>query len=280
MVGDATSLYAWMSISMEEAYSMTALVAQGLTKVYGQKGGVLKKVLDGLDLRVEKGEFVGIMGPSGSGKTTLLHLLSTIDQPTAGSLSIAGQDALSLSGKALARFRRERLGFIFQDFNLLDTLSLQDNIVLPLALAHMPTKEIDHRLEEISVRFGIQSVLHQYPYQVSGGQAQRAAAARALIHQPDLLLADEPTGNLDSKSAGDLLTALEQAHQDRQATLLLVTHDPFAASFCQRILLIRDGRFFAELRSPGDRSIFFQQILDGLSALGGATDAAVATRLS
>lgn len=253
---------------------MPALVAQGLTKIYGNPRISGHKALTSVDLTVEHGEFVGIMGPSGSGKTTLLNLLSTIDRPTSGTLTVAGEDALRLNARALALFRRRRLGFIFQDFNLLDTLSLKDNIGLPLALDKRPAAEILQRVDAMAKRLGIDPVLDHYPHQVSGGQAQRAAAARALIHDPDLILADEPTGNLDSRSSHELLTALQDAHRERHATLLLVTHDPFAASFCERIILIRDGQVYGELRAADTRQAFFTRILDALAAIGGEPDVA------
>jgi len=254
--------------------------AQGLVKVYGRRASEVPNALDGLDLTVEAGEFVGVMGPSGSGKTTLLNVLSTIDRPTSGHLTIAGHDALRLRGRELARFRREHLGFIFQDFNLLDALNLFDNIALPLALLRKPARQIERAVHDLAARFGIESVLHHHPHEVSGGQAQRAAAARALIHEPDVILADEPTGNLDSRAATDLLDSLVQAHRGRGATLLMVTHDPIAASFCERVVFIRDGRLFSQLHSAGERRSFYLQILDAMSAQGGVDSHAARPRFS
>jgi ABC-type lipoprotein export system ATPase subunit len=257
---------------------MTAVLeAKGLTKIYGgQKGTVAVRALDGLNLTVEPGEFVGIMGPSGSGKTTLLQLLGTIDRPTSGDVMVEGQSLSALKGNDLAIFRRRRLGFIFQEFNLLDSLTLKENILLPLALEKRPVAEIEAKVEAIARRLGIREVLAHYPYEVSGGQKQRAAAARALIHSPALVLADEPTGNLDSRAARALMEALEGLNGQEQATILMVTHDPVSASYCRRILFIKDGRLHTELRRGPDRNQFFQRILDVVAAMGGDPHDAVA----
>ncbi len=227
------------------------------------------RALDNFSLSVEKGEFVGIMGPSGSGKTTLLNLLATIDRPTSGTVLIDGVDTATLRGERLARFRRERLGFVFQDFNLLDSLTLGENIALPLVLNRKPLRFIKEQLSLIARRLGIAELLNKYPYEVSGGQQQRAAAARAIIHEPAVLLADEPTGNLDSKSARELMETLTLLNQTSGVTITMVTHDPFAASYCQRILFIRDGRLYNEIRRGDSRQVFFQQILDVLAMIGG-----------
>lgn len=248
---------------------MVVLQASGLTKVYGSRGKVTTRALDNFSLSVQKGEFVGIMGPSGSGKTTLLNLLATIDRPTSGIVSIDGVDTATLHGEQLALFRRRRLGFVFQDFNLLDSLTIGENISLPLVLDGQPVKVIQERLQAVSDRLGIAGVLAKYPYEVSGGQQQRAAAARAIIHEPALILADEPTGNLDSKSARELMETLTLLNNVTGATITLVTHDPFAASFCQRILFIRDGRLYNEIRRGESRQVFFQKILDVLAVIGG-----------
>lgn len=227
------------------------------------------RALDNFSLSVEKGEFVGIMGPSGSGKTTLLNLLATIDRPTSGTVLIDGVDTATLRGERLARFRRERLGFVFQDFNLLDSLTLGENIALPLVLNRRPLRFIKEQQTLIARRLGIAELLNKYPYEVSGGQQQRAAAARAIIHEPAVLLADEPTGNLDSKSARELMETLTLLNQTSGVTITMVTHDPFAASYCQRILFIRDGRLYNEIRRGDSRQVFFQQILDVLAMIGG-----------
>lgn len=249
---------------------MAVLHAQNLTKIYGgQKGTVAVKALDVFNLSIEQGEFVGIMGPSGSGKTTLLQLLGTIDTPTSGEVTVNGQPLTRIKGNDLALFRRRHLGFIFQDFNLLDALTIKENIMIPLVLERRPVDEIEAKVSAISRRMGIAEVLSHYPYEVSGGQKQRAAAARALVHSPALVLADEPTGNLDSKSAKALMESLESLNEQEQATILMVTHDPVSASYCRRIVVIKDGRLFTELRRGSDRPKFFHQILDVLSAMGG-----------
>lgn len=246
------------------------LEARGLTKVYGgAKGGVSHTALQDFDLRVERGEFLGIMGPSGSGKTTLLNMLSTIDKPTSGSVRIGGQDPAGMNAEQLALFRRRRLGFVFQDFNLLDTLTLRENVLLPLVLDKVPVQEMNARLRRVAAVLGIAGVLDRMPYEVSGGQQQRAAIARAIVHDPDVVLADELTGNLDSKAANDVMQALRQLNEEQGVTVVMVTHDPFAASFCRRVVFIRDGRPFTELRRGGNRQAFFQQLLDTLSAMGG-----------
>lgn len=251
--------------------SPPVMEARELTKVYGggPKGGATHTALDGFDLTVTEGEFLGIMGPSGSGKTTLLNLLSTIDRPTSGTVRIGGQDPAAMDDEKLALFRRRRLGFVFQDFNLLDTLTLRENVLLPLVLDKVPVKEMNAALERVAATLGIGGVLDRMPFEVSGGQQQRAAIARAIVHDPAVVLADELTGNLDSKAANDVMQALRSLNEDRGVTVAMVTHDPFAASFCRRVVFIRDGRPFTELRRGGSRQVFFQQLLDTLSAMGG-----------
>lgn len=255
---------------------MFVLEAKGLTKVYGSRGAVTTRALENVSLEVAKGEFVGIMGPSGSGKSTLLNLLATIDQPTAGTIKLDGREVATLQGRELALFRRRRLGFVFQDFNLLDSLTIGENIALPLVLDQKPVDQIKERLQTIAERLGIDSILAKYPYEVSGGQQQRAAAARAVVHDPAIVLADEPTGNLDSRSARDLMETLTRMNEQNQVTIAMVTHDAFAASYCQRILFIRDGRLFSEIHRGESRQAFFQQILDLLSMIGGGSDEPVA----
>lgn len=251
----------------------TVLRANKLTKVYGlNRGGVPHKALDEFTIAVDRSEFVGVMGPSGSGKTTLLNILATIDRPTSGELEINGVDPTQLKNKDLALFRRQQLGFIFQDFNLLDTLTLKENIILPLVLEKVDVKKIEARVAEIAEALGIASVLDKRTYEVSGGQQQRAAAARGLIHNPAVLLADEPTGNLDSKAASDLMQTLKHLNETRKATITMVTHDPFAARFCGRIVFIRDGRVFCELHRQSTRDMFFRDILETLARLGGSDD--------
>lgn len=215
-----------------------------------------------------KGEFIGIMGPSGSGKTTLLNIISTIDKLTSGEVIIGGNDISKFNEDNLSSFRKENLGFIFQDYNLLDTLTLGENIVLPLSLSKMKIKEIEKRLEHVSNMLGINEILNKYPYEVSGGQKQRAAAGRAIITNPELILADEPTGALDSKSSSNLLKSLSDLNDNEGVTILMVTHDAFAASFCNRVLFIKDGMIFSELvKGSMSRQEYFKKILDVLEAI-------------
>ncbi|REK74591.1 ABC transporter ATP-binding protein [Paenibacillus paeoniae] len=251
---------------------MSVLRSQGLGKIYSTKGNVVYKALENIDLEVGAGEFVGVMGPSGSGKTTLLNLLATIDRPTSGTIEINGVNPTKLTDNKLALFRRRELGFVFQDFNLLDTLSIKENIILPLVMEGMAPKLIEQRLKSIVDMLQIGAIQEKRTYEVSGGQKQRAAIARAIIHQPSLVLADELTGNLDSKSAKDVMDALKEMNEKFKATVLMVTHDPFSASYCQRIVFIKDGKFFSEIRRGSNRQAFFQQILDALSVLGGNFD--------
>lgn len=240
-----------------------------LVKYYG-RGGAVTKALRGISLTVRAGEFTGVMGPSGSGKTTLLNVVSTIDTPTSGDVRIGGQLLSGLPRRELARFRRERLGFIFQDYNLLDTLTIGENIGLALSLAGVADRDAGRRVAEIARRLGIGDVLDKFPYEVSGGQQQRAAAARAIVTNPDLILADEPTGSLDSRSAHMLLEALTGLNDELGATILLVTHDPFAASYCRRIVFIKDGKLFTTIeRGDATRRQFFDQIMAVLAVLGG-----------
>ena len=240
-----------------------------LQKVYGDRGSHTR-ALDDLSFDVLPGEFVGVMGASGSGKTTLLNCVSTIDRPSSGTITVDGTDVTALRGKALSRFRRERLGFVFQDCNLLDTLTAFENIALSLTILGAPAGEIDRRVRDTAGLLGLERVLDQYPYQLSGGEQQRVAAARAIITAPALVLADEPTGALDSKSAGQLLGQLSQLNREQGATIVMVTHDAFTASWCRRILFIKDGRLWHELRRDGaDRRRFFQDIIGVVSRLGG-----------
>lgn len=243
------------------------LSVKNLKKVYGSRGNVTT-ALNGVDLDIEKGEFIGIMGPSGSGKTTLLNIISTIDKLTSGEVIIGGNDISKFNEDNLSSFRKENLGFIFQDYNLLDTLTLGENIVLPLSLSKMKIKEIEKRLEHVSNMLGINEILNKYPYEVSGGQKQRAAAGRAIITNPELILADEPTGALDSKSSSNLLKSLSDLNDNEGVTILMVTHDAFAASFCNRVLFIKDGMIFSELvKGSMSRQEYFKKILDVLEAI-------------
>jgi putative ABC transport system ATP-binding protein len=257
---------------------MSVLKAQAVSKIYGSKGQMTYKALENIHLEIQKGEFVGIMGPSGSGKTTLLNILSTIDKPTSGHIEINGTNPAMLKNKQLALFRRREIGFIFQDFNLLDTLSIKENILLPLVLENVNVREMESRLRESAQLLNIESILEKRTYEVSGGQKQRAAIARAMIHRPSILFADEPNGNLDSKSAKDVMESLQDLNEQLHATILMVTHDPFAASYCRRIIFIKDGKFFSEIRRGNNRQAFFQQILDALSVLGGSINEISPTR--
>ena len=245
------------------------LKVDDIQKYYGNKGNVTKAV-DHINFSVEKGEFVGIMGPSGSGKTTLLNCISTIDSVTSGHIIVDGNDITELRGKKLSAFRRKKLGFIFQDFNLLDTLTAHENISLALSISGIKPFEIKKRVENIARSLNIEDVLEKYPYQMSGGQQQRVAAARAMVTNPAIVLADEPTGALDSRSSQMLLTILEELNEKLLATILMVTHDAFTASYCQRILFIKDGKIFSEIhKGQKTRKEFFEEIIDVVSLLGG-----------
>jgi putative ABC transport system ATP-binding protein len=241
-----------------------------LNKIYG--GEVTYQALSDINISIEHGEFVGIMGPSGSGKTTLLNMVSTIDRPTSGEVLIDSKNPYALSKSQLALFRRRTLGFVFQDFNLLSTLTIGENIILPLTLDRYSVKDMDAKLQQIAQQLGIQDLLKKRTYEVSGGQAQRTAIARALIHTPSLLLADEPTGNLDSKASRDVMNIMETINQTQSTTTMLVTHDALAASYCHRIIFIKDGRLYNEIRRGSNRQAFYQQIVDVLALLGGNTD--------
>lgn len=238
-------------------------------KVYGSRNNVTRALAD-VSFTVDKGEFVGIMGASGSGKSTLLNCVSTIDTVTSGNVVINGADVTRMKHAKLTRFRREQLGFIFQDSNLLDTLTARENIALPLTIARVPAKETLARVEQVAQRLDIAGVLDKYPYQMSGGQQQRVAAARALVTDPAIILADEPTGALDSKNARLLLESIETMNRQYQATVLMVTHDSFAASYTNRVLFIRDGRIFTELRrGDSPRREFFDRIMEVVAMMGG-----------
>ena len=240
-----------------------------IEKYYGNKSS-LTKALDNLSFDVLKGEFVAIMGASGSGKTTLLNCISTIDKVTSGHIYVAGNDITKLKGNALNKFRREELGFIFQDFNLLDTLTAYENIALALSIQNISAKEIDMRIRKIAKELDISNILDKYPYQMSGGQKQRVASARAIITNPKLILADEPTGALDSKSAKMLLEKFNYLNEEVKATILMVTHDAFTASYASRVIFIKDGKIFNEINKGTDtRKIFFDKIIDVVTLLGG-----------
>lgn len=245
------------------------LQVENIEKYYGN-GVNVTKALSRVSFRVEDGEFIAIMGASGSGKTTLLNCISTIDTISAGRICLDGIDISDLSSAELARFRREKLGFVFQDFNLLDTLTIEENIGLALSLTHAEPASVQDKVRDVATKLGITDILPKFPYQVSGGQKQRCACARALINHPRLLLADEPTGALDSRSSQTLLETFTKMNRALSATIFMVTHDAFSASYCSRILFLKDGRIFHELvRGEQDRRGFLNQILDVLSLTGG-----------
>ncbi len=231
----------------------------------------MTRAVDRVSFQVDKGEFVGVMGPSGSGKTTLLNMLATIDRVTAGHIYYESTDITELSEDALSDFRRDNLGFVFQEYNLLDTLTIEENIVLALTLQEKPKQEIVAASGQILKLLQIEDIRDKFPYQVSGGQKQRCACARAMVNRPRLLLADEPTGALDSRSAQILLETFTDLNRRMEATILMVTHDAFSASYCSRILFLQDGKIFHELvRGEKSRRVFLQEILDVLSLTGGA----------
>lgn len=254
----------------------TVVEVRAISKRYGiggkkQADANVTQALDRVSLAVESGEFTGIMGPSGSGKSTLLNCLATIDMPSSGQIVIGGRDVTGMTSRELTAFRRDDLGFIFQDSNLLDTLTAYENIALALTIQKRPVREIDDRVRAAAHRLSIADVMEKYPYQLSGGQKQRVAAARATVTNPRLVLADEPTGSLDSKSAQQLLESLASLNGSG-STILMVTHDSFSASYCSRIIFIKDGRLFGEVHRQGtDRQGFYRKIVDIVSTMGGDT---------
>ena len=248
---------------------MPLLKLQNVEKYYGNRSS-LTKAVDDISFTDEKGEFTAIMGASGSGKTTLLNCISTIDRVTAGHIFLEDTDITKLKGKALNKFRREKLGFIFQDFNLMDTLTAYENIALALSIQKRSAKDIDKAVKNVAEQLGITEVLEKYPYQMSGGQKQRVASARAIVTEPKLILADEPTGALDSKSAKLLLERFSYLNHEHDATIMMVTHDSFTASYASRVLFIKDGKLFNEINRGGDsRKQFFDKIIDVVTLLGG-----------
>lgn len=245
------------------------LSVEKIEKYYGNKDNVTKAI-DNISFKVDEGEFVGIMGPSGSGKTTLLNCISTIDNVTTGKIMINNSDITRLKSKSLDKFRQNELGFIFQDFNLLDTLTAYENIALALTIKGEKSSKIDEKIQAVAKYLDIEQVLSKYPYQMSGGQKQRVGSARAIVTDPSLVLADEPTGSLDSKSARLLLERFESLNKDLKATILMVTHDAFTASYARRILFIKDGKIFIELvRGNDSRKEFFTKIMEVITLLGG-----------
>ncbi|QOV09977.1 ABC transporter ATP-binding protein [Viridibacillus arvi] len=248
---------------------MAILKARKVKKVYGRKL-TAQEVLKGIDIEVNEGEFVGIMGPSGSGKTTLLNVLCSIDNATEGVLEIDGNDLRKMKEKELSKFRREQLGFIFQDYNLLDTLTVKENILLPLSISKVSKSEAESRFNTLTDLLDIRELANKYPNEISGGQKQRTSAARALISNPSIVFGDEPTGALDSKSATALLENLATINEKQRVTIMMVTHDPVAASFCSRVLFLKDGQLYTELyKGEKNRKMFFQEIMNTQGVLGG-----------
>jgi bacitracin transport system ATP-binding protein len=251
---------------------MPILQAVKIHKSFGNKHNK-QEVLKGLDISIEKGEFVSIMGPSGSGKTTLLNVLSSIDKVSQGSIQINNAEMTSMKEKQLAEFRMHHLGFIFQDYNLLDTLTVKENILLPLSITKMSKVEAEHKFRTVATELGIYELKDKYPNEISGGQKQRTSAARAFVHEPDIIFADEPTGALDSKSASDMLNKLSEMNQSRQASIVMVTHDSVAASYSSRVIFIKDGQIYSQVyKGQETRQAFFQDIMKTQGVLGGVHD--------
>lgn len=240
-----------------------------VSKEYGLRG-FRTRVLNNINLAVNEGDFISIMGPSGAGKTTLLNLISTLDKPTKGEIIFDGKDITKIKNKELPNLRRDKIGFIFQDYNLLDNMNLMDNIALPLALGKKRTKAIEDKVMEISEIFGLKEHLKKYPYELSGGQKQRGAAARALITDPKVIFADEPTGALDSRSSSDLLESLSRANKEEKATIVMVTHDAITASYSNKVYILSDGEIKCQLNKGESRKEFYGKIIDMLASLGGA----------
>jgi bacitracin transport system ATP-binding protein len=252
--------------------SLIILEAKQVHKSYGNKSNK-QEVLKGINISIEQGEFVSIMGASGSGKTTLLNVLSSIDYVSQGTIFVEGKEITRMRDKELALFRQKNLGFIFQDYNLLDTLTVKENILLPLSITKTPKKEADQRFTDVANELGIAELQNKYPNEISGGQKQRTSAARAFIHEPGIIFADEPTGALDSKAASDLLKKLSHLNQKRKSTIVMVTHDPVAASYCSRVIFLRDGQIYTQLnRGNETRQAFFQDIMKTQGVLGGVQD--------
>lgn len=252
---------------------MVILEANNIVKIYGELGGEgSTTALNGINLSINKGEFIAIMGPSGSGKTTLLNVLSGLDKPTSGEITIKDQEISEISGDALALFRRKQLGFVFQEFNLLDSLTVKENILLPMILEKKTASAMDEKVHALTSMFEIESILNKYPYNISGGQKQRTAVSRALVNEPSIILADEPTGNLDSKSSTIIMECFEKIVEELSTTVLLVTHDVFAASYCRKVIFIKDGAIHSYIMRKASRKEFLNQIMDNLAILGGRSD--------
>jgi bacitracin transport system ATP-binding protein len=256
-------------MELQGGRKMYILEAKKIYKSYGNKFN-RQEVLKGLDIQVRKGEFLSIMGPSGSGKTTLLNVLSSIDRANGGTITIGGRDIVGMKEKELAEFRKRHLGFIFQEYHLLDTLTVKENILLPLTITKTPKREAEERFRELAAELGIFELRDKYPNEISGGEKQRTSAARAFIHNPSVIFADEPTGALDSKSASDLLNKLQELNRKRNATIVMVTHDPVAASFSERVIFIKDGQIYTQLVKGNEtRQSFLKDIMKTQGVLGG-----------
>jgi putative ABC transport system ATP-binding protein len=253
--------------------TLVILEASNIVKIYGELDDENSATaLNGVNLSIDKGEFIAIMGPSGSGKSTLLNVLSGIDKPTSGEVIINGEKISEITGDKLALFRRKQVGFVFQDFNLLDSLTVKENIILPMALERKTATEMDVRVENIASLFGIESILDKYPYNISGGQQQRTAVSRALVNEPTIILADEPTGNLDSKSSETIMECFEKVVNELSTTVILVTHDVFAASYCQKVVFLKDGSIHSSITKKGNRKEFLDQIMVSQAVMGGRMD--------
>ena len=249
---------------------MEVVNVKNLVKIYNAyKNAKSVTALNGISFSAQKGDFIGIMGPSGSGKTTLLNILSGIDAATSGEVIISGKNICSMNKEQLCYFRRKNIGYIFQDFNLLDSLTIKENIALPLILDHVKAFKIEKKARQLMDFFEIQNLKEKYPFHISGGQKQRTAAARALINEPSVILADEPTGNLDSKSSNSIMQTISKMNEELNSTVLMVTHDAFAASFCKRVIFVKDGQVEMEIVSSGDKKAFFDKILEIQSILMG-----------
>lgn len=246
------------------------LTVKNISKIYGET--IQYEALKDINFLIEEGEFVAIMGPSGSGKSTLLNILATIDTPTSGTVTLNEENPHRLNSEQIAVFRREKLGFVFQSFNLLPTLTVEENIVLPLTLSGESVHGMKRKVAEIAPKLGIEQLLHKRISEISGGQAQRVAVARAMIHHPQLVLADEPTGNLDTKASKDVMRLFKQLNEEEQATLLMVTHDPLSASYCRRILFIKDGKLISDIHQASTQEVFYQEIMQQLAQLEGIND--------
>ncbi|OUP85163.1 bacitracin ABC transporter ATP-binding protein [Lachnoclostridium sp. An169] len=245
------------------------LEIRNLTKGFGSRGGYETRVIKGISMDIFPGDFIAVMGPSGAGKTTLLNLLSTLDKPDGGQILLDGENLEKVGNKRLSEIRRDKIGFIFQEYNLLDNMSLEDNIALPLSLNGVKSTEVRRRVQKMAAVFGLTEHLKKYPYQLSGGQKQRGAGARALVTEPEILFADEPTGALDSRSSRDLLVSLESANRSGNATILMVTHDAYAASYAKQVYFLADGQIRCRLVKKEERKAFYERILDLQISMGG-----------